>query len=149
MESLVIRNGRVVDPSQNFDKICDIKVENGIIAEIGDRLTGDQDLDASGFAVFPGLVDMHVHLRDPGFTYKEDILTGCTAAAAGGITSVLCMPNTKPAVDTPEVVRYIVKMASQAPAHVYPTACITKGLLGNEITDFSALKAAGSRCRFR
>ena len=86
MSSLVIKNGRVVDPSQNLDVICDIKIENGVIAELGECLSGDELLDASGLAVMPGFVDMHIHLRDPGFTYKEDIISGCMAAAAGGVT---------------------------------------------------------------
>ena len=84
MNTLVIRNGRVVDPSQNLDGVCDVKIEGGRIAEIGSGLSGDEILDASGLVVAPGLVDMHVHLRDPGLTYKEDILSGCAAAAAGG-----------------------------------------------------------------
>lgn len=92
----------------------------------------------------PGFVDMHVHLRDPGFTYKEDILTGCEAAAAGGVTSVVCMPNTKPAIDSPEVIRYILEKAEKAKAHVYPVGAITYGLGGKELTDMAALKAAGA-----
>ena len=144
MSSLVIKNGRVVDPSQNLDVICDIKIENGVIAELGECLSGDELLDASGLAVMPGFVDMHIHLRDPGFTYKEDIISGCMAAAAGGVTSVLCMPNTKPVTDNAETVRYIIEKAKDAVAKVYPTASITRGLAGNEMTDFAALKAAGA-----
>lgn len=93
--------------------------------------------------VLPGLVDMHVHLRDPGFTQKEDILTGCEAAAAGGVTSLLCMPNTKPAVDSVETVEYIRQKAEAAKAHVYVTGAITKGLSGKELTDMAALQQAG------
>ncbi len=144
MSSLVIRNGRVVDPSQNLDEVCDIKIEGGKIAEIGSGLLGDETLDASGLTVAPGLVDMHVHLRDPGLTYKEDILSGCAAAAAGGVTSVVCMPNTKPAADRPEVIRYIVEKAGEASAKVYPAAAITMDLAGEEMTDFAALKKAGA-----
>ncbi len=91
-----------------------------------------------------GFVDMHVHLRDPGFTDKEDIYTGCRAAAAGGVTSLLCMPNTKPAVDTPETVRYILDKAKTADAHVYVAAPITKGLKGEELCDLEALHDAGA-----
>ncbi|MCI8501322.1 MAG: dihydroorotase [Oscillospiraceae bacterium] len=144
MNTLVIRNGRVVDPSQNLDEVCDIKIEDGKIAEIGSGLSGDEALDASGLVVAPGLVDMHVHLRDPGLTYKEDILSGCTAAAAGGVTSVVCMPNTKPAADRPEVIRYIIEKAGEASAKVYPAAAITMDLAGEEMTDFAALKKAGA-----
>lgn len=85
MSSLVIKNGHVVDPSQNLNAVCDLKIENGTIIELGANLNGDEMLDATGLAVMPGLVDMHVHLRDPGFTYKEDILSGCMAAAAVGL----------------------------------------------------------------
>ena len=92
----------------------------------------------------PGFVDMHVHLRDPGQTHKEDILTGCAAAAAGGVTSVACMPNTKPAVDSPEVIRYILDKAQSAQARVYPVACVTKGMDGEALTDMAALKNAGA-----
>lgn len=144
MSSLVIKNGHVVDPSQNLNAVCDLKIENGTIIELGANLNGDEMLDATGLAVMPGLVDMHVHLRDPGFTYKEDILSGCMAAAAGGVTSLLCMPNTKPVVDSPETVRYIIEKAKDASAKVYPTASITKGLAGEVLTDFAALKAAGA-----
>ena len=92
----------------------------------------------------PGLVDLHVHLRDPGFTDKEDVLTGCRAAAAGGVTSLLCMPNTKPAVDTPETVRYILDKAKDADAHVYVAAAITKGIAGETLNDLAALREAGA-----
>src|SRR5699024_9423830 len=105
---------------------------------------GAQVLDASGLVVAPGLVDMHVHLRDPGFTHKEDIFTGCEAAAAGGVTSLLCMPNTSPAIDSPQTVSYILKKAEQAKARVYVTACITKGLKGETLCDFTALQRAGA-----
>ncbi|PWL71544.1 MAG: dihydroorotase [Clostridiales bacterium] len=144
MSRMVLKNGLVIDPSQNLKQIADIRIENGLVAEIGTGLHGEQELDLTGLAVFPGLVDMHVHFRDPGLTYKEDIFSGCRAAAAGGVTSVACMPNTRPTVDTPETVRYIVDKASHADAHVYPVAAITKGLSGVEMTDFAALKAAGA-----
>lgn len=144
MNGLVLKNGLVVDPSQNLKQILDIRVENGVIAELGSGLHAETELDASGLAVFPGLVDMHVHLRDPGLTYKEDILSGCLAAAAGGVTSVACMPNTKPVTDSAEIVRYIREKAAQAAAKVYPVAAITKGLSGAELTGFAALKAAGA-----
>lgn len=144
MPSLVIKNGRVVDPSQRINQITDIRVENGKIAEIGESLSGDVVLDAKGLAVMPGLVDIHVHFRDPGLTYKEDIQSGCAAASAGGVTSVACMPNTKPVLDSAEWMEYIYQEAADAAAKVYPIASVTKGMKGEMLTDFAALKAAGA-----
>ena len=144
MSSLVIKNGKVVDPSQALDQVTDLKIEDGMIAEIGEGLSGDHILDASGLAVMPGLVDMHVHLRDPGLTYKEDILTGCRAASAGGITSVACMPNTSPVTDSGEVLEYIRRKAKDASARVYPVAAMTKGMLGKQLNDFGEMKQAGA-----
>lgn len=144
MSSLIIKNGRVVDPSQSLDGITDLKIADGKIVEIGQGLEGDETLDASGLVVLPGFVDMHVHLRDPGFTYKEDILSGCLAASAGGVTSVACMPNTSPVIDSEEVLRYISEKASQATAHVYPVATITKAMKGKERNDFSKMKQFGA-----
>lgn len=93
-------------------------------------------------AQLPGFLDIHVHLRDPGFTHKEDILTGCRAAAAGGVTGVCCMPNTKPVTDCPEVLSYILERAKQADARVYPIASITTGMKGEQLNDIAALHAA-------
>lgn len=90
---------------------------------------------------------MHVHLRDPGLTYKEDILTGCEAAARGGFTSVVCMPNTNPPIDNTDTIRYILEKAEHAKARVYPVCTITRGMKGTELSDFAALKAAGAGCR--
>ena len=111
---------------------------------MGQNLSGDREIDAAGLYAVPGLVDMHVHLRDPGQTAKEDILTGCNAAAAGGVTSLLAMPNTDPAADSPETVRYMLDKAKDAKAHVYVAASITKGLQGKEPTDLQALRDAGA-----
>lgn len=144
MRSLVIKNGRVVDPSQSLDQVIDLKIEDGVIVEIGEGLNGDQVLDAAGLVVLPGLVDMHVHLRDPGFTHKEDILTGCRAASAGGVTSLACMPNTSPVTDSKEVLDYILEKAKEASAHVYPVAAITTGMLGRQLNDFGQMKQAGA-----
>ena len=121
MEKLLLRHARILDPSSDLDQIGDLLLVDGSLQQVGGTVEASdaQVIDASGMVVAPGLVDMHVHLRDPGFTEKEDILTGCRAAAAGGVTSLLCMPNTKPAIDTPETVRYILDKASQADAHVY------------------------------
>ena len=121
MEKLLLRHARILDPSSDLDQIGDLLLVDGSLQQVGGTVEASdaQVIDASGMVAAPGLVDMHVHLRDPGFTEKEDILTGCRAAAAGGVTSLLCMPNTKPAIDTPETVRYILDKASQADAHVY------------------------------
>lgn len=142
--SLLIKNARVIDPSQNLDKVSDIYIEDGKIAEIGAFDTADEVIDASGLIAAPGLVDMHVHLRDPGQVYKEDIISGCRAAAAGGVTSLLCMPNTNPTVDNAETVRYILDKAKNADAKVYVAASITKGLMSKEPTDLEEVKNAGA-----
>lgn len=142
--SIIIKNARVIDPSQQLDKITDILIENGNIAALGEGLSADEVIDAEGLVAAPGLVDMHVHLRDPGQTHKEDILTGCSAAAAGGVTSLLAMPNTNPTVDNAETVRYILNKAKGASARVYVAASITKGLKSEEGTDFEELSKAGA-----
>ncbi len=100
---ILIKGGRVVDPKNDFDKVADVLVDNGIISEIGENINADGDvtvIDAEGKIVSPGLVDMHSHLRDPGQEYKEDIESGTRSAAMGGITSIACMPNTKPVTDS-------------------------------------------------
>ena len=142
--SILIKGARVVDPSQEIDKIQDILIENGRIKSFGAFESADEVINAEGLIAAPGLVDMHVHLRDPGQTHKEDILTGCDAAAAGGVTSLLCMPNTIPTVDNAETVKYIKDKAKQANAKVYVAASITKGLRSEEPTDLDELKAAGA-----
>lgn len=144
MAKLLIKNAHIIDPSQPLDCIGDILAEDGIITKIGENISEDcKTIDASGLYAVPGLVDMHVHLRDPGFTEKEDIITGCKSAAAGGVTSLLAMPNTKPSVDTPETVKYVLEKAKGADARVYVVGAITKGLKSEEMTDIPALKAAG------
>ena len=140
----VIKNATVVSPADGLNGANDILIENGRIAAVGQNVSGDREIDAAGLYAVPGLVDMHVHLRDPGQTAKEDILTGCNAAAAGGVTSLLAMPNTDPAADSPETVRYMLDKAKDAKAHVYVAASITKGLQGKEPTDLQALRDAGA-----
>lgn len=142
---ILIKGGRLVSPNNGLDGIYDLLVEGDTIKSIGTDLPeeGCEVIDATDKLVFPGFIDMHVHLRDPGQTHKEDIFTGCEAAAAGGVTSVVCMPNTKPAVDSPETVEYIVDKARSAKARVYPVGCITRGMEGELPTDMAALKTAG------
>lgn len=151
MEPLLIHGAHVIDPSRNLnERNCDVLIEDGKIAAVGQDLSPSAAagqypvLEADGLVCAPGLVDMHVHLRDPGQTYKEDILTGCRAAAAGGVTAVACMPNTSPAADSPEVIEEILAKAAKADARVYPVAAVTSSLAGHALTDFAALKAAGA-----
>lgn len=143
---MLIQNGRVIDPANGIDQILDIRVLEGVIIACEEQLTpllDEEVIDASGLCVLPGFVDMHVHLRDPGLTHKEDILSGCEAAAAGGITSLLCMPNTNPVTDSKEVIEYIKEKAKNAKANVYITAAITKGLQGDTLADFEEYSALG------
>lgn len=140
---VLLKNGSLV--YRDCVKQENILIENGKITKLGkEDFPAGQELDISGLTVFPGLVDMHVHFRDPGLTYKEDILSGCEAAAAGGVTSVACMPNTKPVCDNTEIVNYVIEKAKEAKARVYPIASVTTGMSGKEISDFSALKDAGA-----
>ena len=144
---LLIKHGRVVDPVSGTVSIQDLYIENGKVVQLEKdiRQEADQVIDADGLVVCPGLVDMHVHLRDPGLTYKEDIFTGTAAAAHGGVTSVACMANTDPVVDTPEQVRYVKDKAAQANGvHVYPIAAVSMGMRGEEPSDADALKKAGT-----
>lgn len=152
MEKMLIANARILDPSCEppVDFIGDILIEGDRIIKVGSNLAqtkiaqGAQHIDASGLCAAPGFLDIHVHLRDPGFTHKEDIITGCKAAAAGGVTGVCCMPNTKPVTDSEEVLSYILDKAKNADARVYPIASITKGMLGQELNDIAALHACGA-----
>jgi dihydroorotase len=146
MSKLVIKNGRVVDPSQNLDGIFDVGIEDGVIREIASGIdsTGAQILDATGLVVAPGFIDMHVHLREPGFEHAETIESGARAAAAGGFTSICCMPNTKPVNDSATVTSYIVDRARRfAVVNVFPIGAITKGSAGEELAAFASMKQAG------
>jgi len=145
--NLLIKNGRVVHPVTGVVLTQDVFVENGKIALLdkGLEVEAEQVIDATGLITCPGLVDMHVHLRDPGFTYKEDIITGCAAAARGGVTSMACMANTKPVLDCPEQMQYVYNRAKEAcGVQVYPIGAVSKGLLGEELTDAEELKKAGA-----
>ena len=146
---LLIKNGHVVDPQNGIDKVTDIYVQDGIISEIGD--TSDLEgldiavIDASGKVVAPGLVDMHVHLREPGQEYKEDIESGTLAAVFGGVTSVACMPNTEPVCDNETVVTYIKTRAEEVGyANVYPVGSISKGLEGKFLAEIGKMAFAGA-----
>lgn len=144
MSSLLLKNIRAID--MGMDIICDIFIADGVIQKIDKNIIcqSDREIDCTGLTAMPSLFDMHVHFRDPGLTYKEDILTGCQAAAAGGFTGVACMPNTKPETDNAETVQYIVTKAKGTGVKVYPVGCITKGLAGKELCDYKILKAAGA-----
>ncbi|MGN1130720.1 MAG: dihydroorotase [Ruminococcus sp.] len=142
--TLLLKNARVIDPSQNLDKICDILIEDNRIKSIGAFDSADRIIDCDGYIAAPGLIDMHVHLRDPGQTHKEDIITGCNAAAAGGVTSLLAMPNTNPVVDNKDTIQYILDKSKDAKAKVYVAASITKGLKSLEATDLQEVKNAGA-----
>lgn len=144
---ILIKNGRLIDPKRGVDDILDIIIEDGKIKKIGKYQRNDdydQIIEAQGLVVAPGLVDVHVHFRDPGFLYKEDIQTGARAAAKGGYTTVICMANTKPPVDNPETLAYVIREGQKTGIHVLPAAAITKGLKGAELTDMEALKQHGA-----
>lgn len=150
---ILIKNGRIVDPVRQFDDIADILIEGKNIVKVGKNLEFDDNdsnlrvIDASGLVAAPGLVDAHVHFRDPGFTYKEDIETGAKAAAKGGFTMVVCMANTKPAVDNLETLKYIQDKAAKTGIHILQASTITKGLQGKELVDMDAMANAGA-CGF-
>jgi len=151
MKSLWIINGQIWNENKEQLETAHVKIENGLIAAIKDGAAGLPDtagqdvVDAAGKLVSAGLIDMHVHLRDPGFEHKEDIVTGTKSAAKGGFTTIACMPNTRPVTDTAETVRYILdKAAAEGLVNVLPYAAITKNELGRELTDFAALKEAGA-----
>ncbi|MEG0894732.1 MAG: dihydroorotase [Oscillospiraceae bacterium] len=138
MARIIIRNGTVVDPTQNLCDTADIYIEDDIIKAVQKDITlpCDKVYEAKNMYVMPGLVDMHVHLRDPGPTYKEDIYTGSNAALAGGVTSMLCMPNTDPTIDNQETINYINENVSRTRARIYICGAISKGLNGDELADF-------------
>lgn len=147
MSKLLIKNGRIVDPATRFDSIADLAIEDGRIAAIGAGLSaveGAEVFDASGLIVAPGFIDMHVHLRDPGIERAETIETGARAAAAGGFTSICCMPNTLPVNDNATVTRYIIDRAEKiAVVNVFPIGAITRGSEGEELAAIASMKRAG------
>lgn len=138
----------MIDPAQRIDAVLDIRIADGTITEIGahlERESGEEQLDATGAYVAPGFIDMHVHLREPGNPEKETVATGVAAAVAGGFTAVAAMPNTNPAIDTPELARWLTETAERLRlARVYPIAAITRGRAGSQPVDYRLLKAAGA-----
>ena len=146
---MLIKNGFLVNPATNTSEIADIRIKDGVICEIGHLAAKENEdvLDITGLTIAPGLIDTHIHFRDPGFTYKEDLHTGSLAAAKGGFTSVICMANTKPVVDSVETLTDILTRAKEEKIRIYQTTSITKGLQGKEMNDLEALAKAGS-CGF-
>jgi dihydroorotase len=144
---IVIKNGRVIDPSTNTDRVADVLIVDGRIAGVAPNLSSPKAevFDATGMIVAPGFIDMHVHLREPGFEHAENIESGSRAAAAGGFTSICCMPNTKPVNDSATVTSYIVQQSrAKAVVNVHPIGAITKGSAGEELAALGAMKAAGA-----
>src|SRR5215469_5322065 len=145
---VLIKNGHLLDPSQNLDGDFDLLLEDGRIAEVAPagkiKAKADENFDARGLIVAPGFIDLHVHLREPGQSYKETIATGTRAAAAGGFTSVCPMPNTSPINDSPAITRWMQDPERGAQVNVFPIAAATVGSLGQQLTDFAALKRAGA-----
>lgn len=144
---VLIKNGLVTDPASGLCRRMDLRTEGDIISEMGNLTPKDADekiIDASGLTVAPGFIDSHAHFRDPGFTYKEDLHTGSLSAAKGGYTSVICMANTDPPVDKPEVLLDILNRAKNESVRIYQAAAVSRGLKGNELTDFEALARSGA-----
>jgi dihydroorotase len=147
MSATIIRNGRIIDPANKRDEVADLYIENGRIADqfaVRDPQSAIEEIDASNLIVAPGLIDMHVHLREPGFTHKETIASGARAAAAGGFTTIVCMPNTSPPADNPSTIAWIKDRALEtACVNVLPTGAISKNLAGEELAPIGSLAQAG------
>lgn len=145
---ILIKKGRILNPSDQTDKVGDILIEDGVIKEISEKLESkeipEKIIDAKGCYVMPGLIDLHVHLRDPGLTYKEDVVTGAKAGAKGGFTTILAMPNTKPVIDCADRVNYVHNKAKElAPIHVLQIGTVTKQQKGEELADIEDMISAG------
>lgn len=147
---MLIKNGYIIDPASGRAEFADLQISDGKIFSIGQHLSvspSEEIIDASGLTIAPGLIDTHVHFRDPGFTYKEDIHTGASASAAGGFTSVICMANTSPVVDSVSVFSGLAAREKEEAIHIYQAAAVSHDLKGTELTDMKALAAAGA-CGF-
>ncbi len=142
---IILRGGRLFHPGVNLDKSADLGIEDGIIKYLGEIPSdfSGEVVNCEGLLITPGLFDMHVHLREPGYEHKETVRSGCSAAAAGGFTGIACMPNTNPSTDNPGVVEFIRNQASGLPVNVYPIAATTKGRKGETLTEMGELVAAG------
>jgi dihydroorotase len=145
--NLVIRNGRIIDPANKKDRVRDLFIIDGRIAagsQLSTLNSQPDEIDATGLIVAPGLIDLHVHLREPGFGWKETIETGARAAAAGGFTTIVSMPNTSPVADSPGTIAWIRDRAAEvACVNVLPSGAISKGLMGEELAPIGSLKQAG------
>ncbi|NLY46965.1 MAG: dihydroorotase [Tissierella sp.] len=143
---MIIKNGRVINPSTNQDELVDILIEDGKIKALGDfsHMEDNQTIDAKGCIVAPGLVDIHVHFREPGFTHKEDILTGSESAAAGGFTTVVAMANTNPIIDNEETLKLVLDKMKESKINVHTVAALTKGFKGQELVDMESLHKLGA-----
>ncbi|HEM2946147.1 TPA: amidohydrolase family protein, partial [Streptococcus suis] len=144
---LLVKNGRVLDPQSGLDKVCDILMDGSKIVKIAESISEDVEqevIDATGLVVAPGLVDVHVHFREPGQTHKEDIHTGALSAAAGGFTSVVMMANTNPTISNVETLKEVLDSAKKEAIHIYSVATITDHFDGQNLTDFPALLEAGA-----
>lgn len=146
---MIIKNGRIIDPASGMDRIADLKIQGNKIVAIQDSIQEsgeghEEIIDAAGLVIAPGLIDVHVHFRDPGFTHKEDIKTGAAAAKKGGYTTVICMANTKPAIDNKETLSYVLEHGKETGIHVLAAATVSKGLKGTELVEMKELAAAGA-----
>src|SRR5688500_6929617 len=147
MTLLRITNGRLIDPSQNLDRVADLWIENDVVRAIGPQpqLIPNEVIDAAGMIICPGLIDMHVHLREPGREEDETIATGTAAAVAGGVTSVACMPNTEPALDSQAQAEFVIHQAQRAGfARIWPVGTVTKGRRGEELAEIGGLVDGGA-----
>lgn len=149
---MLIKNGFLIDPASDTERLVDLHITDGLIQTLADAGTltpenGEDELDAAGLMISPGLVDTHIHFRDPGFTYKEDLHTGSLAAAAGGFTSVICMANTSPVIDSVPVLKELMEREALEDIHIFQAAAVSCGLKGEEMTSMKELAAAGA-CGF-
>ena len=149
---MLIKNGFLIDPASDTERLVDLRITDGLIQTLADAGTltpenGEDELDVAGLMISPGLVDTHIHFRDPGFTYKEDLHTGSLAAAAGGFTSVICMANTSPVIDSVPVFKELMEREALEDIHIFQAAAVSCGLKGEEMTSMKELAAAGA-CGF-